>query len=134
MEYVIGRLYADGVRMPYHVQRSASTLGTLTMTKMPGEAAIRGAGLVISLRPVGDCKATPDLCDARLLGALGQSWVLGGYEETPGGPVARARRCWQVWLVEPAAIEDLIRTGYRLEDAMRALHKAQERLKAAGLG
>lgn len=60
--------------------------------------------------------------------------MLNGYEELESGPMRKACRLGQVWLIEPAGLDDLFRAEGKWQDAARELHEARERLRAAGLG
>jgi hypothetical protein len=128
MEYLVMRLYDAGVRVEKRVRLVRQCRGHLAIGL---EKNGRRALLVARLQPAPGQPAIPPLYEVALLGTSANCWVLSGHERVEAGPLRKECLLGQVWLVEPACSDDLIRAEQKWTLAVRESHDLREQLDKA---
>lgn len=108
MEYLITRVYRDGRPLPPHLRHATTVRGALTVRQEHDPVRHRYT-LIARVVSVREGQAPAPLYDAALVASTGGVLALTGIERVADGSLAVERCYAQSWLIEPAALEDLIR-------------------------
>jgi hypothetical protein len=128
MEYFVLRLYCDGCRIQKVALHANRVRGSLSIKS---ESTGRRESLVARINPLAGSRPIPPLFDASLAGMSGESWVLTGFEKIEAGPLRRECLVGQVWLAEPAAMQDLIDVEAKWATALTELERFRQATKTA---
>lgn len=63
----------------------------------------------------------------------GESWTLAGYERIEAGPLRHVHFVGQSWIIEPAAVQDLIQAEHKWGAACSRAYELEQQLIAPGL-
>jgi len=129
MDYDVMRVCDGGRIVEKHVRQAGRTRGSLTI-RQEADSVRHRAIIVARLAPAAGRRAIPPLFDATLVGTSGDCWMLRGYERIEAGPLAREVSVGQTWIVEPAAIQDLIDIETKWRSALLEASELREQLRA----
>ncbi len=122
------RVCDAGRRIEKHLRWASRTRGTLSI-QQEHDGVRRRAVLVARLHPGTGQRAIPPLFDVALIGAKGTSWTLTGVERIQVAPLGREHAVGQTWLVEAAAVGDLIALEQKWSAACGRVHELEQQLK-----
>ncbi len=114
--------------MAKHVRVAATVRGRLTVAQeLDGlrHRTVLVARLVCSssVKP-----AVQPLYDVTLVASTGECWTLAGFERIEAGPLRHVHFVGQSWIVEPAAIQDLIDAELKWSTASGRAHALEQQL------
>lgn len=124
----------DGGRvMAKHVRAVNIARGRLTVAREQDTQRHRVV-LVARLLCSGSIASPfPPLYDVTLAASNGESWTLAGYERIEAGPLRHVHFVGQSWVIEPAAIHDLIQAERKWGAASGRAHALEQQLIGLGL-
>lgn len=122
MEWIVTRLLRAGRPAPPHTRNAEAVRGPVQIA----DETLPHAGMTRVARMPGD--RIPPLLGAQLQPTEGGRWRLSGTELAPDANGEPARY-GQVWVMEPAADDDLIRAETRVSELLRQIEalKAENR-------
>lgn len=114
MEWIVTRLLRAGRPAPPHTRNAEAARGLVVIS----DETLPHAGLTRVARMPGD--RIPPLLGAQLQPTDGRRWRLSGTEVAPDANGEPARY-GQVWVMEPAADDDLIQAETRIGNLLREI-------------
>ena len=126
MEWIVIRMLRAGRPAAAHLRHAQAVRGRVVIA----DETLPHAGMTRVARVIGD--PIPPLLGAQLQPNEGGRWRLSGTELAPDASGEPARY-GQVWVMEPAADDDLIKAEGRISELLRQIEALQARL-AEGSG
>lgn len=117
-----------GRRVEKHVRIASRTRGSISI-RQEADSTRRRAILVARVLPTAGGRSIPALYDVVLIGTSGEAWLLSGYERIEAGPLSREHALGQTWIIEPAAVQDLIDADAKWTAAAREANELREQLR-----
>ena len=71
----------------------------------------------------------PPLYNVTLAGTSSEAWVLRGFERIESGPMRRPCLLGQTWVVEPAAVQELIDAETKWGNEVRLANELREQVR-----
>jgi hypothetical protein len=127
MEYEIMRVCDAGRRVEKHLRWAGRSRGTLSI-QQEHDGIRRRTVLVARLRPGVGQRVIPPLFDVVLIGSTGVRWTLTGVERIEAAPLGREHAVGQTWIVEPAAVPDLMAVELKWSQACGRVHELEQQL------
>lgn len=116
--------------MEKHLRLAGMARGRLTITQEEDSVRHRTV-LVARLSSPGANRGIPPLYDVALLAGTGETWTLAGFERIEAGPLRQLHFVAQSWIVEAAAVQDLIDAERKWAAAAGRVFELEQRLAAA---
>ena len=133
VEYLVQKIFDVGRVMAKHVRSASIARGRVTVAQEQDTQRHRVV-LVARLLCSGSVASPfPPLYDATLVASNGESWTLAGYERIESGPLRHVHFVGQSWVIEPAAIQDLIQAERKWGAASSRAHELEQQLILLGL-
>lgn len=107
VEHLVQRVLDGGRVVEKHLRLAGMVRGSLRITQ-EDDAVRHRTVLVARLASSGVGKSIPPLYDVVVLASTGETWTLAGFERIEAGPLRQLHFVAQSWIVEPAAVQDLI--------------------------
>ena len=122
------RVCDGGRRQEKHVRIAGRTRGRLSIAQ-EADAVRRRSILVARVQPAMGCRVIPALYDVVLIASTGERWVLTGHERIQSGPLAHEYAVAQTWILEPAAVQDLIDVEFKWSQAQGKVSELERQLR-----
>lgn len=118
--------------MEKHVRIASIVKGKLTVAQE--QDSLRHRTVLVARLHTGTARSPiPPLFDVTLVASTGETWTLAGFERIEAGPMRHVHLLGQAWLIEPAAIQDLIDVERRWSVASGRAHELEQQLIGLGL-
>ena len=122
------RVCDGGRRLEKHVRVATRTKGNLSI-RQENDGIRHRTILVARLHPGSGQREIPALFDVTLLASTGERWILTGHERIQSGPLAHEYAVVQTWVIEPAAVQDLIDVELKWSRACGRVHELERELQ-----
>lgn len=129
VEYFVQRVLDGGRVIEKHLRVAGMVRGSLTITQEE-DSVRRRTVLVARLAPLGAGRGIPPLFDVVVVASTGETWTLSGFERLEAGPLRQLHFVAQSWIVEPAAVQDLIDAERKWGTAASRVHELEQLLAA----
>jgi hypothetical protein len=129
VDYFVQRVLDGGRVIEKHLRVAGMVRGSLTITQE--EDSVRHRALLVArLAPQGAGRSIPPLFDVAVVASTGETWTLAGFERIEAGPLRQLHFVAQSWIVEPAAVQDLIDVERKWGAAAGRVHELEQLLAA----